>query len=160
MEQTKRCKENEKNKKKTNKVSSRVFSTTRKSEILATRKFSVGLLNKKMTARAAQIPFLSVKTKLHYEYSSKWPVTCPCELASGMLKGKCWFYTGIANKCKLHACRPSYVCVGGKIPITCMRKTITSRDVHTADDESDTCHTVPASGYFYIPYYSGPNADI
>ncbi len=100
--------------------------------------------------RQTQLPFLSMKTKLHYQYTSRWPTTCPCELASGLLDGICWYFTGQGTSCRKRTCRRSYVCViGAKASMTCMRKTLRERIVPNNDG---TCRTEFTRGYMYKPY--------
>ena len=103
--------------------------------------------------RQTQLPFLSSKTRLHYEYSTKWPATCPCERAAGLLKGTCWYFTGVGTNCRKRNCRPAYICVvGARTALTCFRKALRERIVPNNDG---TCRTEFIKGYMYKPYSSG-----
>jgi len=89
--------------------------------------------------------------KLQYEYTNKFPASCPCAIAKGMNNGICWrFLDSTKTSCKKYNCIKSYVCVvGEKTKLTCMRKENTRRIVSTGDGN---CRSENFKSFQYIPY--------
>ncbi len=104
-------------------------------------------------SQSAEFSHISRRGTVHVEYTTNYPLSCPCMRVTGMKRGSCWVLIDSVNRiCVRRDCNPSFVCVYGvKMGLTCLRKKVTKRVVPTGPR---TCKTIPIIGYMYVPYTS------
>lgn len=100
-----------------------------------------------------ELPHISRRGSMHIEYTTHYPLSCPCRQVNGIRLGTCWVLIDSVNHiCVKRNCNPSFVCVYGiRTGLMCLRKKVTKKVVPTGQR---TCKTVSISGYMYVPYTS------